>query len=335
MIRPLLFLVFISTLPLWLHPLISAKPPASWQKIGTSTLPREGVTTIAIGDSLYFFGGYINQQFDVTPRAERYDIATKSWHKLADMPFAVTHLGVAKLGDDLWLNGGLEGTFPGIPLNTIQIYHIKEDRWSLGPALPQPAISAGLAYVNGMLHSFGGTQADNQTNSTAHYILDPKAKNPSWQKLNTEVPQPRTHSSTVVLDDQIYLIGGEFGHRIASEDTSMLHRFDPKTQHWQRLADLPMDASHHDNSAFAYQNKIYVLGGKSYRQLAIDNIISYDPATNQWEQKITLPARLIAASARPVGDRLIAAFGGKESYKHLYDGIWQLPIATLTGQTTP
>ncbi len=325
----LLFALSIAFLPKLMHSVVAPKPSPEWELVSETEVPREGAATLVVGEYIYFFTGFVDKHFNVSQRVDRFHPKTRSWKRMKDMPVPVTHVGVARVGNRVWFNGGLADDFPGKPTELVQIYNLDSDSWELGPPLPEPATSAGLAYAGGLLHSFGGVTADNQTNTDAHYVINPHDKNAKWRKLSVPVPNPRTHFSTIVVDDQIYMIGGEYGHRIVSEDVRLMHRFNQDTRQWTRLADMPAVHSHHDNSTFAYDGKIYALGGRSYRELAIDTVAVYDIEADRWTHGTPLPKPLIVSSAKKVGDVVIAGFGGVNSYKYPYNGVWSLPFAAL------
>jgi len=105
-----------------------------------------------------------------------------------------------------------------------------------------------------------------------------------------------------VLDGQIY-VGGGFGA------TRRLDRYDPSTDTWTNLADLP--AGRHHLGVAALSGHIYVVGGHDEdANSATDTVWRYDPATNAWSDIEPLPQGPRGALGTAVLGGLLYAVGG-------------------------
>ena len=113
-------------------------------------------------------------------------------------------------------------------------------------------------------------------------------------KVISKLPTHRYDFSTAVVGDKIYLIGGTlFENRQGPFGLSIVEVYDPKTNTWRRVADMP--TSRAAPATTVVDNKIYVIGGHSGIDRRIVNIKTsvaveaYNPQTDTWEKKQDMP----------------------------------------------
>jgi len=127
----------------------------------------------------------------------------------------------------------------------------------------------------------------------------------TW-KYKTPMTIGRGFVSAAVVDGKIYVIGGFPTHYSV---TSAVERYDPTTDTWTRMADMPSARCGH--ATCAYGEKIFVFGGvtpDAYSQ-ARNNIYVYDTKTDTWAEKGPMPyANALCGVA--VVDDLIYLVGG-------------------------
>ncbi len=68
-----------------------------------------------------------------------------------------------------------------------------------------------------------------------------------------------------------------------------LFRYDPASEQWTRLADMPFGSSHMECQIVVIDGRILVLGGCGDRDQLLDRVQEYDPAHNRWRQLKLLP----------------------------------------------
>lgn len=110
-----------------------------------------------------------------------------------------------------------------------------------------------------------------------------------WEVIS-KLPTHREDFSTAVVGDKIYLIGGTlFENRQGPFGLSTVEVYDPKTNTWRRVKDMP--TSRAVPATAVIDNKIYVIGGYSGIDRRIVNIKTsvavevYNPRTDTWERK--------------------------------------------------
>ena len=278
-----------------------------WTDLTPSAIPKLESYPVIVGNKLYTFSGFTNG-LAVIPETEIYDLNTGQWSFGASMPLPVTHMGVARVNDDIWIVGGFAGDHPGTATSRVQIYSPGNDQWREGPELPVARASGSLVLVNGKLHHFGGLLPDRRTDIDEHWVLDLNNINAGW-KADDPLPIARNHLGGVALNGNIYAVGGQFGHDGGNEDVPFVHVYSTDSGDWERLADMPLALSHFEAGIFVFENRIYVVGGISPNG-AQDTIFVYDPQSDTWSEFCGIPQRLLAPGARMYGNQLLVLNGG-------------------------
>jgi N-acetylneuraminic acid mutarotase len=157
----------------------------------------------------------------------------------------------------------------------------------------------GLCVVCALsLAACGGDDDANATPNPADAGSDAPAGG-NEARLQT-LPTVRQEHAVVALGGEVYVIGG-----FAPGPTATVDAYDPATDQWRSVADLP-EALQHANAA-AVNGKIYVAGyypGTNF-SAAEPAVIEFDPAANAWRSLKAMPAGSQRAAA------CVAELGGK------------------------
>ncbi|WP_339141169.1 Kelch repeat-containing protein, partial [Croceitalea sp. MTPC5] len=309
----------------------TAQDACQWETGMNAITERLESQSAAINGNLYTFAGFTTG-LGISDATEIYDPSLNSWTTGTPMPTAVTHMGIAVVNEEVWVIGGFAGPHPGIPTAQVQIYNTVNDSWRIGPNLPVARGSGTATFHNGMIHYFGGLLTDRITDTGEHFVLDINNLGAGWQS-RAPLPNPRNHLSSAVVDGLIYAIGGQFGHDNEDEvdDQRFLHVYDPTTNIWTRLADLPSDRSHFESSTFVVNGNIVIAGGVEANvngDFFYDNITEYNPVTNIWTELCRLPHGLLAPSAKVINGELIVVNGGINGLFLPVKNTWRVPFTT-------
>ena len=299
----------------------AATPGEVWSMLAPSTFARSEGNLLVHNGGVFHFNGF-TPQLRVQNSVERYDIAQGSWTTVAEtndspgFPTAVTHNGLIVHNDEAWLLGGRVGRHPGWVTDSVVIFDLNTHTWRDGPELPAPFAGGGAALIDSRIHLFGGLDDQARCDVDTHYVYDLNDPASGWQDLSdtAPVPSPRNHFATAVLDNEIYIIGGQIGHdNCASltqqrKQTNLVHVYDPASNEWHQLADLPWAQSHAEPSTFVHDGLIWSIGGV----INAKRVLSYDPNTDDWlwHTSIDLPQRLLAPGARIFNNNQLFVFGG-------------------------
>ena len=169
----------------------------------------------------------------------------------------------------------------------------------------------------------------------------------SWITL-APMPTARWQLGTATVDDKIFAIGGR---NEVSRYLDINEMYDPATNTWVKKA--PMPTPRNSFAIAVYENKIYVIGGAIYLPngngasefCSINQV--YDPATDTWETKASMPTPRSALVASVV-DGKIYLMGGvqiTQSYPNYYSTMnevydpetdtWTTKPSLLKGVTAP
>lgn len=287
----------------------------TWTSANSLNKPRSEASVLSFEGDLYVFNGF-GPEIKIENSIEKLDAKTGKWSLIATTSVkdgtAVTHNGLVNVGTTAWLIGGRIGDHPGPVTDQVWIFDLLEHSWTPGPRLPQPGGGGGAALVNNKIHWFGGIDSEANCDVDSHFIYDLENTSAGWRDISNEAPMPvpRNHFSTVVLDERIYAIGGQFGHdrcpNKPAVDTNLVHVFDTTTQSWSRVANLPFVQSHNEAGTFAFGQFIYSVGG----EIDGSRVMRYDPLANKWQTLMELPANLLGTVARIRNRRLLIAAGG-------------------------
>jgi N-acetylneuraminic acid mutarotase len=123
------------------------------------------------------------------------------------------------------------------------------------------------------------------------------------------MPTERVSAAAAVVKGKIYVMGGNGDYHNTNE------MYDPTTDTWATKA--PMPTPRKSFGIAVYQNKINVMGGLTESDGSYYDGITgvnevYDPATNTWENKTSMPTRRIGINANVVEDK-IYVIGGKNA----------------------
>ena len=283
--------------------------PAPWREFTRVEVPRYQNAQAAIRGTLYLIGGFWTQNTKATARVDAVDLTTGASRRLRDMPVATTHANAAVLGDTVWMVGGFEGDHPGPATARVWRWDTRNDTWSAGPPLPVPRASGVLVAVGDTLHYIGGYLPDRNTDSPDHWRFV-KGKT-AWEP-RAPLPRPRGHLSGVFLDGWIYAISGNIGHDPIPIDVKIAERYNPRTDRWESLPDLPFPVSHTEGSTFVYDGRVITIGGRARTELREnqDDILSFNPASGRWMHLGRMPRWVLGATAVVVGDSVTVGIGG-------------------------
>lgn len=129
----------------------------------------------------------------------------------------------------------------------------------------------------------------------------------SWQQMANS-PVGRLEASAVTVAGKLYVFGGygvDNPNWLATKETDV---YDPTTNTWTRLADMPEGLTH--IGAATDGRYIYAAGGyvsnykTGWQTFATSDVWRYDTVTNQWTAFVPLPAARSAGALLIIGNEL-------------------------------
>jgi N-acetylneuraminic acid mutarotase len=218
-------------------------------------LPNNHGMAASVDGKIYLIGG--QTQADDPPGTNSYvdtvyelDPAGGPWVAKATMPTARSSGVVVVLDDLIYVAGGRP------PHETdFAVYDPAADSWRALPALPTARNHFTGAAINGRVHYVGGRQGLGlgMSMTTVHEVFDPQTE--TWTSAAPLLPA-RSGMNGVVARGCFHVWGGE-GPAGMFPDHDF---YDPRTDQWWSLIDMPIPVHGVYGSAFA-SDQIWVSGG--------------------------------------------------------------------------
>jgi N-acetylneuraminic acid mutarotase len=138
--------------------------------------------------------------------------------------------------------------------------------------------------------------------------------NSSYWEIGQNMSSARNELAAVLLDNKIYVIGGE-NIAAGGSQKDTLDVYDTVKGKWiedNNIAQMPASLDH--TAAATYDGKIYVVGGFHERKTPTDKLYIYDPEKNEWEEGTPLPSPSGALTADFINGTLYAIGGLNSSH---------------------
>lgn len=280
----------------------------SWATAAKAPIAHEESEGASVGGLLYVFGGLYSGQYLATNRVDVYNPATNAWSTRRPMPEALTHSPTVVDGNTVWFIGGYVGNHPGPGTTHVWKYNTTSDTWSRGPDLPVACGAGAAGMIGRTLYYFGGKNETRTGEEDVHFALNIDDPTANWV-AKANLPVGRDHISGAAVGGYLYAIGGEIGPDEAASNQSEVDRYDPATDTWTRVADLPAPRSHTNAATFVLNGKIWCVGGEIAHNAPANTVWSYDPAVNKWSRHTNLPNPRRAMVALPVNGKIVATGG--------------------------
>jgi N-acetylneuraminic acid mutarotase len=214
--------------------------------------------------------GFLNKAWALNLRDEG-----AGWTPIPNFPGAPRQAGQGVVvRDALYLWGGFSYDEPYTYTDGYRLTHEGDAwQWSPLPPLPSPTCWTGMAAIGSRIYALGGADYDAQrfyclqdrTGTVPRLgarMLSFDTDNPAagWVPASPCPGTPRCLAGTAVIDGQIYILGGitmlaNGGYANVVDNW----RYDPATDTWTRLRDLPFSGSGTSAGSLVFQNRYILL----------------------------------------------------------------------------
>ncbi|XP_054478161.1 kelch-like protein 38 [Anoplopoma fimbria] len=253
----------------------------TWQMLAKLPIRLYKASYVALHSVLYVIGGLTTntKNYQVSTTVYTLSLKTNQWRTAEPMltpRFA--HQSVSYL-HFIFVLGGFG---PDRRLtDSAERYNSMFNQWEAMAPMPEAVLHPAVAAFNQRIYVFGGEDA---MQKPVRIIQVYHIARNMWSTMENRTVK-NVSAPAVVVDDKIYIIGGYTRRMIA---------YDTKANRFIKCANLKERMMHH--SATALNGKIYVTGGRHINGHDViedsDNVECYDPKTDTWISKGTLPFKL-------------------------------------------
>jgi hypothetical protein len=286
-------------------------PAGRWQREAPLPVVQDEARAVVVGDGVFIAGGVGRPRGDGTgetlARFVRYDLTTRRYERLPDLPLALNHVGLASHRGSVYLIGGqydAEGQVGAT--NRVFRFDVATRRWRELPSMAEPRGAHGVAVVGDRIVVIGGRTDRSFDGDRANVglveIFDTRTER--WSR-GASMPAPRDHLGVATLDRHVYVLGGRLP---SGRAVARLDRLDPASGDWTRLGDAPKATSGVD--LLSGDGFLYTAGGEvPLEGVVLGGAWIYQPRLDRWEETARLPEPRHGYASVLQGDRIVL-FGG-------------------------
>jgi N-acetylneuraminic acid mutarotase len=120
--------------------------------------------------------------------------------------------------------------------------------------------------------------------------------------------------SGVAVGGLVYAVGGQHGTNEFTGNQDDVDAYDPQTDQWTFVADLPEPLGHITASTFVRNGRIVITAGRGNSGITA-KVIEYDPPTDTWVSLPDLPDVRQSVVSGIIGDQIVVT-GGTSAMIH-------------------
>lgn len=147
--------------------------------------------------------------------------------------------------------------------------------------------------MNNKLHFFNGAKFDGshggfQEDMNTHWQLDLGDVSAGWKTLAPN-SLGRNHVGGTTWGGKIFALGGQFFEDEGCTNQKLAEMYDPRTNRWSRIANLPAGTGHISPSTLSTKEGIVIVGGVTDKNngcrppgFARKQLLFYNPRTDTW-----------------------------------------------------
>ena len=273
----------------------------TWQRLADMPTARAEPMTAVVAGKIYVLAGYVgkdNQGVNLKflKAVEMYDPQTDTWVRKQDMPTPRIEFGTSVVAGKIYAIGGRvhPRDKPGGSwrLALVEVYDPATDTWTKRAKMPTRRTNVKAAVIQDVIYAIGGAGWPQVGNHGGPFLGTIEVYEPRinrWTK-KPDMPNLRRVSSMVVIDDKIYLIGGnavQAGGAAVGERLASIEVYEPVIKRWRLILTAP--TLQLPFSVAAVNGKIYIFGGDTEDWELSPNVEVFDTGFRAIEAVGKLP----------------------------------------------
>ena len=236
-----------------------------WQRLTDMPTFRFLSGAAVVDGKIYVVGGYSSidrngANTKMVKVVEVYDPQTDTWSRKQEMSVSRFAFGISVVKKKIYVMGGVNPFENPWRLDHMEVYDPTGDTWTERANMPTIRSGVEAAVVKDTIYVIAGSgwPRDGQGGPKLATIEAYHPRTNRWQK-KPDLPNLKTAFSTVVVDDEIYLIGGFEGVGF-EKYLATVEVYDPRTERWDESPPMPTGNIPFD--AAVVNGKIYILGSE-------------------------------------------------------------------------
>jgi Tol biopolymer transport system component/N-acetylneuraminic acid mutarotase len=254
----------------------------------------------------------------VNPTPTLVSIPSK-WETMTPSSIPAGRMGIVAVKDKIYRFGGWNGINAGIgAVNAVQVYDPAANSWINRSPLPSgtECWGAGTVAIGDDIFIIGGY------NYISHYFRTIRKYNTTsntWSTCNTQLNIGRADFGTAIINNKIYIIGGDVGYVGPGEwkVTNTIEVFDPAAMRVD-MATIKMAIGKDLFGTVTIGTKVYIIGGTDGKYMNTKNSVDiFDPVQNSYTSDVTAMQICRSRLAAVVVNGKIYAIGGTDGKVNL------------------
>lgn len=237
-----------------------------WDILKESPIEMHHFQAVSLENIIYVVCGQTNGFPHEKPLENiwKYNPELNKWEKGDNIPKERQRgsAGCVVYKDEIYVVGGIkDGHWDG-HVNWFDKYNPSTGKWTILPNAPRARDHFEAVVVKNKLYCIGGRRSDGKNKNVFGnleiYVDAYDFKKNKWSSAITQIPTPRAGGACVVLNNKIYVIGGESTQPKAHNECEV---YNPEKNTWNILPNL--NIPRHGTSAGIADKSIYIGAGAS------------------------------------------------------------------------
>ncbi len=175
--------------------------------------------------------------------------------------------GVVVVGDKAIVICGIVDGHNGTHVTWVDQYDFKTGRWTILSDAPGTRDHFSAVAAKGKVYCVGGRNTSYSIGQTFELTIGRmdvyNIANNTWLTLpeSNNIPTQRAGTSTVILNNNVLVIGGESGTQAIAHNE--VEAYNLKTKKWRKLSNLV--TGRHGTQAIVYKKAVYIAAGSGKR----------------------------------------------------------------------
>lgn len=167
--------------------------------------------------------------------------------------------------DKLYLVAGIVQGHVGGFVPWLDVYDFTTAQWQQLADAPRPRDHFQAALVKGKIYAVGGRTTSQATKQVFELVVpevdEYDISTGQWRTLKNDLPTPRAGTSTLVIDNEIWVLGGETNRPTPAQNEVEI--LNPISENWRSFS--PLYRGRHGTGAILYQEEVWTCCGSGSR----------------------------------------------------------------------